>query len=118
MTTDYVILLPGDEDVWAKADDETRAAVYARHEEFMTTLREHGHTVVGGAELAHSRDAKVVRSSGTGVTVTEGPYAETAEQLTGFYIVRTDDLDDLLKVCGILADAEGGVEVRATVASA
>jgi hypothetical protein len=49
------------------------------------------------------------------VTVTDGPYAETVEQLTGFYVVRSDDLDDLLDVCRILADGDGAVEVRACV---
>lgn len=117
MTTEYVILLPGDENAWESSDDDARAAVYAKHEEFMKTLRENGHTVTGGAELTHSRGAKVVRSSGRELAVTDGPYAETAEQLTGFYLVKTDDLDDLLTVCGILAGVEGGVEVRATVGS-
>ena len=49
------------------------------------------------------------------VTVTDGPYAETVEQLTGFYVVDTDDLDDLLQVAGVLAGAGGVVEVRGTV---
>ena len=47
--------------------------------------------------------------------VTDGPYAETVEQLTGFYTVETDDLDDLLQVVAVLAGAEGAIEVRATV---
>jgi hypothetical protein len=41
--------------------------------------------------------------------------AETAEQLTGFYIVESEDLDDLLQVVGYLADGEGALEVRACV---
>ena len=43
-------------------------------------------------------------------------HAETVEQLTGFYLVESDDLDDLLDLCGLLAGADG-VEVRAAVAS-
>ena len=46
-------------------------------------------------------------------TVTDGPYAETVEQLTGFYIVETDDLDDLVEVCKILGRGEGAIEIRA-----
>ena len=45
--------------------------------------------------------------------MTDGPYAETVEQLSGFYLVETDDLDDLVEVTKILADAEGGIEIRA-----
>ena len=48
-------------------------------------------------------------------SITEGPYAETVEQLTGFYTVESDDLDDLLQVAAMLAGPEGGVEVRACV---
>jgi hypothetical protein len=118
MTT-YVVLLPGDENSWESASEEHRSAMYAKHGEFARQLAERGHTVTGGAELTHSRDTRVVRrSDGGSASVTEGPYAETVEQLTGFYVVDTDDLDDLLEVSAILADAEGAVEVRAAVGGA
>ena len=94
--TEYAILLPGDESRWAAATDEQRAEAYARHGEFAAALAARGHTITGGAELTHSKDAKVVRGDAGNVTVTDGPYAETVEQLTGFYVVRTDDVDDLL----------------------
>ena len=117
MTT-YVVLLPGDEDAWESASQEHRSAMYAKHGEFARLLTERGHTITGGAELAHSREARVVRRSADGSSVTEGPYAETVEQLTGFYVVDSDDLEDLLEVVAILADAEGAVEVRAAVGGA
>ncbi len=113
--TEYIILLPGDETSWEQATAEQRAAVYGKHEEFARTLEARGHKVTGGAELTHSREAKQVRKDADGkVLVTDGPYAETVEQLSGFYVVESDDLDDLLQICGILADAEG-IEVRAAV---
>ena len=52
-----------------------------------------------------------------GLVVTDGPYAETVEQLTGFYLVESDDLDDLVDVCGILAATGDTVEVRPFAAS-
>jgi len=116
--TDYVILLPGNEATWEHASPEDKATVYAKHEEFARTLQARGHKITGGAELAHSRSTKQVTQAGDGrVAVTDGPYAETVEQLTGFYLVQSDDLDDLLQICGILADAENVVEVRTTVDS-
>ena len=114
MTT-YAVLLPGDEAHWEAASEEERAAAYARHGEFARLLEERGHRITGGAELTHSRTARTVRRDGTGTTVTDGPYAESVEQLGGFYLVETDDLDDLLEICGLLAGPDGGVEVRATV---
>ncbi len=115
--TSYVVLLPGDESYWADATEEERTATYARHTEFAETLAARGHTVTGGAELTHSSSARVVRKVGDELEVTEGPYAESVEQLTGFYCVDSDDLDGLLECVGILADGDGGIEVRATVAS-
>jgi len=116
MTT-YVILLPGDESTWEAATPEHRAAMYSEHERFSRTLEERGHRVVGGAELTPSREARVVRGGEDGPAVSDGPYAEAVEQLTGFYLVESDDLHDLTQVCGILAAAGDAVEIRATVAS-
>ena len=115
MTTTYAVLFPGDEKGWADASAEDRARVYGLHGEFMRLLAERGHTMTGGAELTHSSQAKVIRGTLDQVSVTEGPYAETVEQLTGFYLVDTDNLDDLLNICGLLSDGEP-IEVRACVA--
>ena len=113
--TEYAILLPGDESTWARASAEERAEMYAKHMKFAELLAARGHQVTGGNELQPSSTARTVSGSLDQVSVTEGPYAETTEQLTGFYTVKTDDLDDLLKICGILAEGGGKVEVRATV---
>ena len=108
----YAILLPDDEQAWEEASEEFRESIYDRHREFSRLLQEHGHELVDGAELAHSRTAKTVRGDRGAITVTDGPYTETVEQLTGFYLVRSRDLDDLLDLCGLIA-GQGAVEVRA-----
>lgn len=112
MATTYAVLFPGNEKVWAEADPEERARVYGRHGRFTELLAERGHRITGGAELADSAGAKVVRGTLDQVSVTDGPYAETVEQLTGFYLVESDDLDDLLNVCGVVSEGDP-VEVRA-----
>jgi hypothetical protein len=113
--TEYAVLLPGNESTWAQATAEQQAEMYQRHLKFAELLAARGHQVTGGNELQPSSTARTVTGSLDQVSVTEGPYAETTEQLTGFYTVVSDDLDDLLKVCGILAEGGGKVEVRATV---
>lgn len=113
--TDYMILIPGTESTWADASEEEKAATYQRHGRFAELLAERGHRITAGAELMPSPTARTVRVEGGSISVTEGPYAETVEQLTGFYLVESDDLDDLLEVVGFLAGAEGTVEVRACV---
>ncbi len=47
--------------------------------------------------------------------VTDGPFAEVSEQVGGFYQVESDDLDDLLDCCQIIAAVGDGIEVRRTV---
>jgi hypothetical protein len=94
------------------AQDE-KERVYNAHSEFAKLLAERGHTFVEGAELVPSAQARIVSGSLDDVTVTDGPYAEAAEQLSGFYVVDTDDPDDLLKCVGRICSAEGRLEVRA-----
>lgn len=113
MTT-YVVLLPGDEAAWEARPQAEKEETYARHREFQQLLGERGHRVTGGAELAPSSEARVIRTAADGTQlVTEGPYAETNEQLTGFYVIDSEDLDDLLEVCKVLGRGEGAIEVRA-----
>ncbi|WP_426246090.1 YciI family protein [Nocardioides sp. LHG3406-4] len=115
--TSYVVLLPGDESHWSSATMEERKATYAKHTRFAEMLAARGDKITGGAELTHSSGARVVRRVGDRLEVTEGPYAESVEQLTGFYCVDTDDLDGLLECVGILAGPDGGIEVREAVES-
>jgi hypothetical protein len=82
--------------------------MYAKHGEFARLLAERGHKVTAGAELTHSRHAKTVRAD----AVTDGPYAESVEQLSGFYLVDTEDLADLHQCIGRLTGAGEGIEVR------
>jgi hypothetical protein len=113
--TEYVVLIPGNEAQWAEVEPAERERVYGLHQRFAAALAERGHKITGGAELVPSREARTVRTGANGLEVTEGPYAESVEQLSGFYTIESDDLDDLLEVVGILARGESGVEVRACV---
>ena len=116
--TEYAVLLSGREDLWENATPEERDAIFARHREFAEALAARGHAITGGAELAHSREARTVRRVAGGLRTTQGPYAESVEQLGGFYLVRSDDLDDLLDCVGVLVGSEAGIEVRPTVPQA
>jgi hypothetical protein len=113
--TEYVVLIPDNEDAWAAASVEQKAEMYAKHNAFAAVLAERGHKVTAGAELTHSKTAHVVSGALDAVTVTAGPYAESVEQLTGFYLVESDNLDDLLNCVGKLAEGEGSIEVRECV---
>ena len=68
---------------------------------------------VFAAGLRPASSATVVRSAGGDVSMTDGPYAETKEQMGGFWIIEAKDLDAALELAGKATDAcERPVEVR------
>lgn len=112
--TEYVVLISGDDARWwDQMTEEEAKQGYAEHGRFSEELERRGHKIIGGAELHRSSETRTIPAGGGAVT--EGPYAETAEQVGGFYQVESDDLDDLLDVCQILAKTGDVIEVRRCV---
>jgi hypothetical protein len=110
--TEYLITIPGDEAVWdARSGDDNRTVGRA-HADFVAALIARGDRVTAGGELTALSHAKVVRRTRDGFLVTDGPYAEAREQIGGFYLVQTDDLEGLLEIVGTLVQVEPVVEVR------
>lgn len=95
---------------WDAADDDEREEVFAAYRGFTAAVRERGR-FRGGEALAHPRDARTLRPDGAGRQVTEGPYAETNQQLGGFYLVELPDLATALEVAALLPP-EYDIEVR------
>ena len=113
---EYVVLIVGDADRWwTSMTDEERAAGYGEYQRFDAELRRRGHQVTGGAELQGTAATKRIPAGGGAVT--DGPFAESAEQVGGFYQVQTEDVDDLLECCQIIAALGDAVEVRPVVTS-
>ena len=112
--SEYVVLIVGDGDRWwTSMSLKERQDGYAEYARFGEELARRGHKVTGGAELHQSSEAKSIRPGAS--SVTDGPFTETAEQVGGFYLVETDDLDDLLDCCTIITAVGDGIEVRRTV---
>jgi hypothetical protein len=107
----FTVLLYGDEEPWLRATPAEREAVYAQHGKFAAGVVARGATVTGGQELAHSSTATSLRRAPDGeFVVTDGPFAETTEQLTGFYVIRAKDID---VVADALNELPGGTnEIR------
>jgi hypothetical protein len=116
--TEYLVLLPSPDARYATATDQEKQDLHTAHTEFVQLLAERGHKMTGGAQLTPSSQARVVRGSGLDqVALTDGPYAESAEQVAGYYLVESDDVDDLARVCGRLLATpfHPAVEIRPTV---
>lgn len=95
---------------WDDADDATREQAFAGYRAFTAAVRERGR-FRGGEALVHPRDARTLRPDGAGRQVTEGPYAETVEQLGGFYLVELPDLATAIEVASLLP-CDYTIEVR------
>jgi hypothetical protein len=79
---------------------------------YMEELRRSGHFIVSNA-LQRARTARVVRVRGGTVTATDGPFAETKEQLGGFFLIEAKDIDEACAVASRFPPARiGTIEVR------
>jgi len=79
---------------------------------YMEELRQSGHFIVSNA-LQRGRTARTIRVRGGKVTTTDGPFAETKEQLGGFFLIEAKDLDEACAVAARFPPARiGTIEVR------
>jgi len=80
--------------------------------DYMEELRQSGHFIVSNA-LQRGRTARTIRVRGGKVTATDGPFAETKEQLGGFFLIEAKDLDEACAVAARFPPARiGTIEVR------
>jgi hypothetical protein len=109
----YVLLLYGDEGRWANMTPEQSAADMERWSAFGQELEQSG-AMLAGEGLDPTSTAVTVRNQGGEVVHTDGPFAETREQLGGFYLLECPDLDAALAWAAKVPDLgeNGSVEVR------
>jgi hypothetical protein len=100
------------DDIDFTAPDTQR--VMAQVDEFNAAVEKAGAWVFATG-LRPASSATVVRATGADISMTDGPYAETKEQMGGFWIINAPDLDAALDWAGKASAAcEGPVEVRPT----
>jgi len=110
---EYLVLIYGNEQAWAKSGQEGMDLAMKEHTEFG---EQNGKALRGGNALQDTTTATSIRSDGAGGhTVTDGPFAETKEALGGYYVIEADDLDGAIEVAKKVPARFGGVEVRPTV---
>jgi hypothetical protein len=108
----YLLLIAGDEAAQNSLSEAEDDAMFAEYGEWMKAMAERG-ILQGGERLRPSADATTVRLRNGEVLATDGPFAETKEQLAGYFLVDCKDLDDALEVAGKIPGARtGSIEVR------
>jgi hypothetical protein len=104
-------LIYADPTAWETASPGEREETYARYRAFGERA---GDRIVDGAELASTRSATTVRVRGGETVVTDGPFAETKEQLGGFYLFDCSGLDEAEQLAADIPGAAwGAIELRA-----
>lgn len=108
----YMCLIYEDEAAWAKRSDSDRQAIYAQYRSLGEDLHKAGQ-YISGSELAPTSTATTVRVRNGKTQTTDGPFAETREQLGGYYLIDAKDLDEAVAVAARIPSARtGSVEVR------
>lgn len=108
----YLCLIYQDENEGSKLSKAEMEKRFAAYGAFTEDAKKAGQ-YVGGNALAASHAATTVRVRNGKLSTTDGPYAETKEQLGGYYLIEARDLNDAIQIAGRIPGANSGsVEVR------
>lgn len=109
----YILLIYGDEQVWADMPKDAMEAMYGEYQAYSEALVAAG-VMRGGSELKPVSTATSVRfEKGSAPKIIDGPFAETKEQLAGYYVIEVDNLEQALEWAGKMPGmTTGTVEVR------
>lgn len=112
----YLLLIYDDERVWAAMNEVERENLMTEYRAFTESVVKSGQ-FRGGAQLQTSPTATVLREQKGKRATTDGPYAETREQLAGYYLVECDNLDQALAIAAGIPSVKvgGAIEVRPLV---
>jgi len=108
----YILLIYANEAESQKRTAADCAQLFQEYMKFTQSIKDSG-KFRAGEPLERSSTATTVRVRDGKIVRTDGPFAETREQLGGFYMVEANDLDEAVKLAAGIPDARNGsIEVR------
>lgn len=108
----YILLIYSSEKMWDGKTSEEINQVMGEYGAFTESIVKSGN-FKAGEELQPTTAATTVRVRNGTPETTDGPFAETREQLGGFYLIDADNLDQAIEIAGRIPSARDGcVEVR------
>lgn len=111
----YLLLIYDDEKKMAAMPEAEQKAFFGAYFEFTNSIKKSGHHR-GGDALEPISTATSVRVREGKTLSTDGPFAETREQLGGYYLVEAKDLDEAISIAARIPSAKyGTIEVRPVV---
>ena len=103
----YLCLIYEEEKKWATMSEAEANAIMGEYFAFTDGVKKSGH-YVGGEALQPTNTATSVRVRQGKTSTTDGPFAETKEQLGGYYLIEARDLNDAIQVAARIPGARGG----------
>jgi hypothetical protein len=111
----YLCLIYDEEKLWETMPKDKAETIMGEYRAFTGDIQKSGH-YVGGYQLQPTQAATTVRIRNGRVSTTDGPFAETKEQLGGYYLIEAKDLNDAIQVASRIPSAKyGSIEVRPLV---
>ena len=108
----YMLLIYGNENGWEDMGEAERGEIFQAYMTYTEDLQKSGAMVAGDA-LQPTQTATTVRVKNDETITTDGPFAETKEQLGGYYLINADSLDDAIEWAAKIPGARhGSIEVR------
>jgi hypothetical protein len=108
----YLLLIYDAESQWASMSEEERGKMFQEYMTFTESIKKSGHWV-GGDPLQPTTTATTVRVRNGRTATTDGPFAETREQLGGYYMIKASNLDEATGIAARVPSARiGSIEVR------
>ena len=111
----YLLLIYGDEKAWDDAGPDAMGQMMQEYDGFTKWLSASG-ALVAAEALEPTNQATTVRVRDDQRMTTDGPFAETKEQLGGFYLIEAANLDDAIEAASRIPGAKvGSIEIRPIV---
>ena len=108
----YALLIYASEQEWASQTEEEGQAQFQEYMAFTKDIVDRG-LYQGGEALHPTASATTVRVRDGETLTTDGPFAETKDQLGGFYLVEAKDLDEAIEIAARIPDVRrGSIEIR------
>ncbi len=108
----YALLIYNSEQDWTSQSEEESQAQFQEYMAFTKDIVDRG-ILQSGEALQPTATATTVRVRDGETLTTDGPFAETKEQLGGFYVVEAKDLDEAIEIAARIPDVRNGsIEVR------
>jgi hypothetical protein len=108
----YLCLIYDDETKWGTMSPADAEAMMGEYFAFTNDIKQSGNHL-GGEALQPTQTATTVRVRHGKISTTDGPFAETKEQLGGYYLIEAKDLNEAIQIAARIPSAKiGSIEVR------